>query len=152
MCSRVISRLTGVTTLVTHVSLWTNRLTGVSRLLARIPLCTDRLTGIFWLITRVPFCIKDEWCYRRGCRCYQTINTYSVWYSLNGLIRLITRVPFKRQADRCDRTISQLHAEYEKQWRHVSMLRYQQSVSMVVFSWFNNLHKDPLNCVPVSMT
>lgn len=27
-----------------------------------------------------------------------------------------------RQADRCDRLVSQVHAEYEKQWRHVSML------------------------------
>ena len=27
-----------------------------------------------------------------------------------------------RQADRCDRLVSQLHAEYEKQWRHVSLL------------------------------
>jgi len=32
-----------------------------------------------------------------------------------------------RQADRCDRTISQLHAEYEKQWRHVSMLSWMVS-------------------------
>jgi len=27
-----------------------------------------------------------------------------------------------RQADRCDRLVSQVHAEYEKQWRHVSLL------------------------------